>query len=127
MVAHLWANQSQNWARNGHDTFSFRGPTLYSWVSAIGEITPNNLNGKPVVLLSKNHWGNRTGSHLSSASWALNREDVVIFHVQYPKLDAQSHADNVADLFDDYQHNVEQLLKPNVYSWVYDDTLMGRK
>lgn len=64
-VTHLWANQSQDWARNSSGSVSFQGPVLFSYRSEIARIVPG-AHGN-VALITTEKWGPTTAKH---KSWA---------------------------------------------------------
>ena len=127
MVAHVWANQSQDNARNAKQSVSFQGPKYYSYRTCVAMFTDANLNGKRVVLISNNHWGNATGRHISRAQAALDKETNKIFYVHQADLDRpEAHSLNVNTLFNAYKERALRFTKPNVHTWGYEDTLDNR-
>lgn len=72
MVAHLWAHQSQDNARNGHNTFSFSGRKLYSYSTVIARIVGDAEDGLPVVLHTNGSWSVTTSKQQSIARRATN-------------------------------------------------------
>jgi hypothetical protein len=65
-IAHLWAHQTQESARNKQNNFSFRGLNLYSYSAVIARLILRK--GQPAaVLLSRRHWSSTTNSHQSQA------------------------------------------------------------
>lgn len=88
MVAHLWANKSQDTARVASGNFWFTGPTLYSYrhsfVCAHHLDEVYSRDGRPVVLFNDDRYSMTTGRHLDAARRALSRNFVVI---EVPNLD----------------------------------------
>lgn len=74
MVAHLWANQSQDNARVSSSNFRFTGPTLYSYGShfVVGHIMPDayNREGGRLALLNDDRYSMTTGRHFDAARQA---------------------------------------------------------
>lgn len=73
MVAHVWANKSQDEARNSGETFYFTGPTIYSYGSHFA-IAHHLDNG--VVLWNNAGYSNTTSRHKSHAWRALSRTQI---------------------------------------------------
>lgn len=76
MVAHLWANRSQDEARNAQGNFYFKGPTLYSYGShyVCGHFMPEaySVDGRPLVLVNANTYSNTTARHMAMTERALH-------------------------------------------------------
>lgn len=72
MVAHLWANESQDEARNAQGNFYFSGATIYSHGShfPIARIVRNK--GRRAVLLTTRGYSNTTAKHISIVRSACN-------------------------------------------------------
>lgn len=75
MVAHLWANQSQEEARSGNGQFYFSGDTIYSYGShfpiakhVIGQ------GGRTGVLFTTCGYSNTTAKHITIVRRALRQE-----------------------------------------------------
>ena len=129
MVAHLWANQSQERARNGKDSVSFEGKHYYSYRIMVARFTDATLNGKRVVLINDNlWWSHTTRRHISNAILALYGHDNIhrmrVWRVcggnRYDPMceggpSGVPHASNVNRMFEEYQATVERLCKPHVY------------
>jgi hypothetical protein len=71
MVAHLWANRSQDTARTSGQNFYFTGPVLYSYGSHF-VIGAHLDNGR--ILWNDATYGNTTSRHQTHAWRALNRQ-----------------------------------------------------
>jgi len=73
-VAHLWANQSQEHARNGKGSFFFGGPAIYSYRKSwpLAVFTPwEDDRGRRIVIVNTKHYGNTTGRHSSYVAQSL--------------------------------------------------------
>jgi len=74
MVAHLWANQSQECARNSGNTFYFEGSTIYSYGShrPIAAFLPNGA-----ILWNDARYSNTTNRHQAKVMRArLSRKNI---------------------------------------------------
>ena len=63
-VFHLWANQTQDEARNGNDSVSFHRNDAYSYGTIIGRIIKNEAGDK-AFLVSDRSYSNTTAKHQS--------------------------------------------------------------
>src|ERR1700675_2805114 len=127
-VAHLWANQSQDSARNAGHSMSFRGRELFSYSTRVGLITDATLHGKQVVLLL-NYPSHATGRHVSLGWRALDSERYEPIHVDSLRdVDSgeRSHTINLESKYEAYKKSVVRLLKPHVYSY-HGETLEQRE
>jgi hypothetical protein len=76
MVAHLWANQSQEHARSG--SMSFSGDTLYSYGTPIARIVKAR-KGKRVALITCHRYSVTTSSnHMHEATGAIRGLDCFV-------------------------------------------------
>lgn len=78
-VAHLWANQSQDSARNSRNTFYFDGPVIYSYRDSypVAVLTPwKDADGRRLVLTRADSYSNTTSKHEWCASGALRGHPV---------------------------------------------------
>ena len=84
MVAHLWANKAQEFARTGNGSFFFEGEKIYSYgkhyLAAIRTPWVDD-NGKTVILINGDHYSSTTQRHISDIKRALYRHNVVTFDV----------------------------------------------
>jgi len=74
-VSHLFANQSQDWAKNAGNTFSFSGKTLKSWSTIVARFVTLRDNSELLILDNKfhskttakqMHWVRVAASHLAT-------------------------------------------------------------
>lgn len=80
MVAHIWANQSQDHARNKQNNFYFSGPSIFSYGSHF-EIARHVSKGKRrAILFTTRTYSNTTAVHISTVRRAIRGTDPV-FHV----------------------------------------------
>lgn len=106
MVAHLWANQSQEHARNAGNSMSFEGPTIYSYRTPIARM----LGG--VVLVTSETFSMTTSSKHMPKLWRALSRGVEIYRVPvihpapYASFD---HARNLAHLVKVYRDMVGTL------------------
>jgi len=71
-IAHLWANQHQDSARNPSDNFYFNGSVIYSYGShfPIAQICTNPKTLEKVCLFTTQTYSNTTSKHISIVSRA---------------------------------------------------------
>jgi hypothetical protein len=101
MVAHLWANQSQDHARNSSDSVYFDGDTIYSY----GRHFPMARHIDGVVLITTDSYSSTTGGHLSMTRSACCH--LTCFHVpNVLACDKFAHNKN----FKDYQQRYTEAL-----------------
>lgn len=83
MVAHLWANKSQDSARTPCGNFYFTGPAIYSYGShyVAGFHMPDvyKKDGRAVVLLNSRSYSNTTAKHTAEVRQAIRNHGHVIF------------------------------------------------
>lgn len=72
MTVHVWAQQTRDTARNGNDTISFRGTTLYSYSTAIANFVKDK-DGNKIVLLSEKRYSPTTDRHIHAAQSASSQ------------------------------------------------------
>ena len=72
-VAHVWANQLQDEARNSGNNFYFRGNTIYSY----GSHFPIAVHYNGVVLFTLRGYSNTTAKHISYTRSAVSHKDLV--------------------------------------------------
>lgn len=76
MVAHIWANQTQNEGRNANGSSWFRGDTLYSYQTPIARIVESPETGDDVVLITSRSYSKTTnGKHVPRARLAVFRRN----------------------------------------------------
>ncbi len=84
MVAHMWANQTQNAGRNPSGSYWFRGGDLYSYQTPIARIIESPETGGDVVLMTSQSYSMTTSTkHVPRARSALFRrgERISVFIV----------------------------------------------
>lgn len=77
-VAHLWANKSQNEAKNSGHNFYFEGDTIYSY----GRHFPIakhvvNSNGENAILFTERTYSNTTAKHLHIVRQAASHRNLI--------------------------------------------------
>lgn len=100
-VAHLWAHQVQDWAKNSSGSVSFRGDTIYSYSTPIAR----HLDG--VVLFDGSRYSKTTSGHQGRIRYAcshLTRFDV--FDVSAST--EEQHEKNVTYMLQDAHANYEK-------------------
>ena len=82
MIAHLWANRSQDSARNAGGNFYFDGDTIYSYGSHFPIARHVETKRGRAVLFTTRDYSVTTSGH----KWAVLRacRHLTVFHVQHP-------------------------------------------
>ena len=70
-VAHLWAHQAQDHARNSGNSLSFDGPMLKSYRLAIGNIVDSPVDGSKIALILDTYDTLTTKRHIEMAQRAV--------------------------------------------------------
>jgi Ni/Co efflux regulator RcnB len=93
MVAHLWAHQAQEHAKNGKGSFYFDGRTIYSYGFhfPIATYVENSAGGRAILFTSKSY-SVTTAGHMSRARRAIP-PDVTVFTV--PTVTEPDHRKNL--------------------------------
>lgn len=108
-VAHLWAHQAQESARNQQGNFYFAGPTIYSYGShfPIARITEHKISGKQVVLFNRHGYSPTTSGHKGMVRCAMTNAQVSL-KVNDPNADhLAGHKNNYQDLVEQYEKELE--------------------
>lgn len=113
-IAHLWANQSQNEARNSNYSFYFNGSTIYSYGShfAIAKHVTNEA-GEVATLFTTRSYSNTTAKHINITRQAARNKNLIF--CPYP---TGSHAENFQRWFADISIEANKLQaarKPEKY------------
>lgn len=123
MVAHLWANKSQDSARVSGGNFWFTGATLYSYgrhfVCAFHMPEEYNRNGRAVALFNDSRYSMTTGRHMDAAWRALPAR---IDRIDVPGLDENmtgyiarhGAADVVAALIERIRQTADKAANPRI-------------
>lgn len=96
MVAHSWANQTQNEARNSGNTFYFNGDTIYSY----GSHFPIARHTQSVVLFTTDKYRQTTAKHMSIVRRAIPSFKKVFFVTNVMASTKAEHAQNVVKMFE---------------------------
>jgi hypothetical protein len=80
MVAHLWANRSQDCARNGRN-FYFDGPSIYSYGRHFEIARHVERRGRRAILFTVRTYSNTTAKHICEVRGAIRGHDVPVFSV----------------------------------------------
>lgn len=91
-IAHLWAHQAQDSARNSQGNFYFEGPTIYSYGSHFPIAMHVTQGRRKAILFTTRGYSNTTAKHLSIVRRAIPA-DVQVFHVSLGgyRLDHDAH------------------------------------
>jgi len=79
MVAHLWANRTQEYARNPGHNFYFSGDTIYSYGSHFPVARHVTRKGKSAVLFTTRSYSSTTAGHKCTVASACRH--LTVFHV----------------------------------------------
>lgn len=134
MVAHVWAQATQDTGYTASRSFSFEGSVLFSYGTPIANFT-TGADGARVYLISSHKYSNTTNGHQSAARGAVRHQRM--FQVPdigasggrahsvigWPMSDAKSwapvHAANLAYFASAYAENVAKCLR--FQSWYWQD------
>lgn len=94
MVAHVWAQQSQDHGRNSGETFYFNGATVYSYGSHF-PIARFVGNGS-AVLFTTDDYSTTTSTHISRVHRAIGRQRIFMVPDVMAD-DTAAHRANIAD------------------------------
>lgn len=113
MVAHLWAAQSQDWARNSCRNFSFQGRVLRSYSTDVARITDWRIGKHTVVLLDSYRYSGTTNRHIAYATSSLDSSKYFPFSVPITHpTDSQAHKRNAEHLYNYYQRQAAYYRNP---------------
>lgn len=106
-VAHAWANQHQDEARNSGGSFYFNGSTIYSYGShfPIAKHVTNE-QGQSATLFTTRTYSSTTSGHVSIARMAANHKNLI-----YCNNPEASDASNYQSWINDAEHVVGLLQK----------------
>jgi hypothetical protein len=106
MVAHVWAQQGQDYGRNSGTSFYFSGKTIYSYGSHFPIATFVNLN---TVLMTTRSYSSTTAKHIGRVRQAIpDRCKIIYVHIpsrtpDAVKLNLTEFSDDIARLIPLYQ------------------------
>jgi hypothetical protein len=83
MVAHLWANQSQDEARNARNTLYFKGDTIYSYGGHFPIARHVETKKGKVILFTDRGYSITTSKHIAYVRHAIS-SDVEVLNCSYP-------------------------------------------
>lgn len=120
MVAHVWAQQNQDYGRNSNESFYFQGATIYSYGSHFPIARFQRMpNGERVVLMNSGSYSNTTAKHQSHARVAIPG-DVRIVYCENPEILSRVNGEQWDDTIfpqgkcaDEWRNKVQQ-----AHSWV---------
>lgn len=118
MVPHLWARQSQDWARNPQRNISFQGRVLRSYATPIARITDWQAFGRTIVLLDSEKYSVTTSRHQREAASALSSSEYYRLHVPVIQPATGTHHKlNSEALFDFYHELKHHWLNTRGHVW----------
>jgi hypothetical protein len=122
MVAHVWAQQSQQEGRSANGNFYFDGPTIYSYGSHFPIASfVNDVRGERVVLFTTESYSNTTAGHKSDVRQALRGLGVQVFEVAHVGLGYSGkpeHAGNVETLRKALADHASEMANPRKRAWL---------
>ncbi len=106
MVAHLWANQSQEEARNSNQSFYFTGRTIYSYgshfpIASIVELQQGL--GPDVVLFTTRTYSRATATHIGYVRYAISRHQEVLHVPNVRASTLKEHAHNLKSIKEEFE------------------------
>lgn len=112
MVAHLWANQSQNDARNQQSNFFFHGKTIYSYGRHFPIATHITIGKRKCILFTSASYGPTTGRHIQLTRRAITGTVFTVPNVIKRRVDNKTgyhidHKENLAH----YQTKITETAK----------------
>jgi hypothetical protein len=123
MVCHIWANQSQDNARNHNNSLFFEGRQLYSYRRSfkIGEII-TAPNGEDWYFINHNKYSNTTAKHIRAAHKAMHCPNFIFVNMQHSMWGmCYFNAANAYKAHEYVRLQIENYLfdqkKSRVYSW----------
>lgn len=119
MVAHLWANRSQDSARTSNGNLFFRGDTIYSYGSHFPIARWVSHKGRSFVLFTSQRYSVTTSAHCSEVRNAIP-PGVKVFTVE--SVCGKGHKDNVAG----YRFRILQDAKTAKRSRLYGEEYAAR-
>lgn len=106
MVAHLWANQSQESARNSNSSFWFDKKSIYSYRTCIARIIAEQREGVPVVFFTDRTSSPTTSAHQTKLYYATRGEQYIRIYVPYVEESAEYNAKFTRTAIQEYmQHH----------------------
>lgn len=124
-VAHAWAHQTQEYARNSGDTFYFRGDTIYSYGNhyPIATIVNSATTGNKAILFNTKSYSSTTAKHKSWVRSAIPYSDNVI---EVPnvgeRLSEKDHEENIQSFIERVEEYVGRQRRARVSNYMPDIT-----
>ena len=82
-VAHLWANQSQDNAKNSSGNLFFNGKIIYSYGYHFPIAKHVQNNGISAVLFTERSYSNTTAKHVSAVIQAANHKNIIYCYITW--------------------------------------------
>ena len=113
-IAHLWANQLQEDARNGGwGNFYFKGDTIYLYGSHFPIAKHVEFNGKKAVLFTTRSYSNTTSSHISVVRQSCRHKNVI--YCQNPDNSKEQNINDYIYRIEEVAKNLPRARKPEIY------------
>lgn len=91
---HLWAHESQDWARTSGGNESFEGRHAKSYAATIASIV-RNKKGKRAFLIAAQYWSPTTSRHQGSMRYAIPPDELKFYVPHTDPQHAADHFENV--------------------------------
>lgn len=122
MVAHVWAQQTQDEGRSNNGNFWFKGDTIYSYRTPIARFVPTGTAGRIVLMSSENYSPTTAGKHMRPIGAAVNYDYIRVPYIGRGDWnEAPQHDKNLAYLVEQYTNEVGRINRarsaPSNYCW----------
>ena len=112
-IAHLWANQHQQEARNSNNSFYFYGNTIYSYGSHFAIAKHISNGNESATLFTTRSYSNTTAKHINITRQAARHKNLIF--CPYPN---GSHTENFTRWYNEAKQQADKLptaRKPEKY------------
>lgn len=113
MVAHVWAQQNQDYGRSANRNYWFQGKTLFSYRTPIAAFVDKIDGTRAVMVTSETFSVTTSGKHMPPIWRALRESETSTFRVPFLPSNnweiAQIHASNVQWLLKGWNHRTDEL------------------
>ena len=116
-IAHLWANQTQEEARNNNKNLYFEGRTIYSYGKHF-PIAVLNKNNSNIVYFTTDTYSNTTAKHIHYVQQAANNKEMI--YCKNPDQAERKHHHLNLESFDNFcksiiKYKLINARKPEIY------------
>lgn len=110
-IAHRWAHQLEDYARNAYRNFYYEGKTIYSYGRhfPIASLAVNpNASNEATVFLTYRTYSNTTAGHIATVRGAITHMNVIRCHNPKNAIDGY-HTDNLNDYASQINYHLKQI------------------